>query len=103
MHAHDGDASYRIIPGDADLARLTITHDYYDHAAADRDLNCVFPLERLAELVHEGVVGALAPRHVGMMGHILGRERLRLVTQTAPAIVELLRADDVDVVLATPG
>lgn len=103
MHARDGDASYRIIPGDVALARLTITHDYYDHHAADRDLNCVFPLERLREFVDEGMIGGLGPRHVGMMGHIMGSERRRLVADTAPAIAELLRDDGVDLVLGTPG
>lgn len=99
----NGDASYRVIAGDAALDELTITHDYYDHAAADRDLNCVFPLERLRELVAGGGVGQVAPRHVGMMGHILGGQRVRLVRDTAPGVAQLFADDAVDLVLATPG
>lgn len=99
----EGDASYRIIPGDVDAAALTITHDYYDHAAADRDVNCVLPIERLRELVGSGEVGDVAPRHVGMMGHLLGRQRDRLVRDTAEEIAEIFVQDAVDVVLATPG
>ena len=34
-----GDPSYRAIPADTPYARLTITHDYYDHRDAERDLN----------------------------------------------------------------
>jgi hypothetical protein len=34
---------------------LTITHDYYDHEDADRDINVVFSIERLKELESEGV------------------------------------------------
>jgi D-proline reductase (dithiol) PrdB len=54
----DGDAGFRVIPGDARSHDLTITHDYYDHRAADRDVNCVFPLDRLRELAAAGRVGA---------------------------------------------
>lgn len=103
MDNPDGDAGYRLIAGDVPLERLRITHDYYDHHAADRDLNCVFPLERLRELASAGVIGAVAPHHVGMMGHILGLERERLVHQTAAAVARLFVADAVDLVLATPG
>src|SRR5256886_14807955 len=56
-----GDASFREIPGDVAASQLMITHDYYDHAAADRDVNTVFPLERLRELAPLGV--RVAPRH----------------------------------------
>jgi D-proline reductase (dithiol) PrdB len=99
----EGDASFRVIPGDAAARDLTITHDYYDHRAADRDLNCVFPLERLHELARAGCIGRVAPRHIGTMGHILGDEERRLVGETAPAIARLLAADGVHYVLATPG
>ncbi len=99
----EGDASFRVIPGDSSLSDLIVTHDYYDHRATDRDLNCVFPLERLRELARARWIGSVAQRHLGTMGHILGSQERRLVTETAPAIAELLVADRVDYVLATPG
>ena len=99
----EGDATFRVIPGESALPDLTITHDYYDHRAADHDLNCVFPLERLRQLAQAGRIGSVAPRHIGTMGHILGSEERRLVTETAPAIVQLLRDDSVDYVVAAPG
>ena len=38
-------------------------HDsYYDHGDADRDLNCIFPVDRLADLAEAGEIGAVAPR-----------------------------------------
>jgi D-proline reductase (dithiol) PrdB len=103
MENPGGDASFRVIPGAAALGALTITHDYYDHWAADRDVNCVFPLERLRELAAAGGIGRVAPRHIGTMGHILGPEERRLVTETAPAIAQLLVDDGVDYALAAPG
>jgi hypothetical protein len=103
MDDAEGDASYRVIPGDVDVAALTITHDYYDHGAADRDVNCTFPVERLRELARAGEVGAVAPRHVGMMGHLFGAQRARLVRDTATEIAGIFQQDAVDLVLATPG
>jgi D-proline reductase (dithiol) PrdB len=103
MRNPDGDASFRVIPADTHFHNLTITHDYYDHRAADRDVNCVFPLERLHELAAARKIGRVAPRHIGTMGHILGTEERRLVTETAPAIARLLTDDDVDYVVAAPG
>jgi D-proline reductase (dithiol) PrdB len=103
MKNPDGDASFRVIPGDIVLRDLTITHDYYDHRAADCDLNCVFPLERLRELAAAGLIGRGAPCHIGTMGHILDTEERRLVTETAPAIARVLVEDGVDCVLAAPG
>jgi D-proline reductase (dithiol) PrdB len=103
MQDPEGDASFRVIPGDTMPRDLTITHDYYDHRAADRDVNCVLPLERLRELAAAGKVGGVAPRHIGTMGHILGAQERRLVRETAPAIARLLVEDGVDYVLAAPG
>jgi D-proline reductase (dithiol) PrdB len=103
MENPEGDASFRVIPGDTALPDLTITHDYYDHRAPDRDVNCVFPLERLRELAAAGRIGRVAPRHIGTMGHILGTEARRLVSATSPAIAKLLVEDGVDYVLAAPG
>lgn len=103
MNNPEGDASLRVIPGDTGLDDLTITHDYYDHRAADRDVNCVFPLERLRELAAAGMIGRVAPRHIGTMGHIFGAEERRLVTEVAPAIARLLVDDGVNYVVAAPG
>jgi D-proline reductase (dithiol) PrdB len=101
MENPQGDASFREIPGDAAASDLMITHDYYDHRAADRDVNTVFPLERLRELAPLGV--SVAPRHVGFMGHILGAERERLMRETAPDVARRLASDGATHVLFTPG
>ncbi len=103
METQEGDVSFRVIGGSAALADLTVTHDYYDHTAADRDMNVVFPLERLRELAAAGWIGKAAPRHVGAMGHVLGSEERRLVADTAPAIARMLKEDAVDYVVLSPG
>ena len=37
-----------------DVTELAVSHDYYDHVDAERDVNCVFPIERFRELEAEG-------------------------------------------------
>lgn len=103
MDDPEGDASFREIPADVDLARLMITHKYYDHRDADRDLNVIFPLAHLRDLVANGVLGELAPRHFAFMGHIEGRHLTRLIRKTAPEVAARLRADGVDCALLTPA
>jgi D-proline reductase (dithiol) PrdB len=103
MQDPDGDPSYRVIPADAPREELTITHRYYDHSAADRDLNVVLPIDRLRELRDEGRVGAIGPRIYGFMGHIDGRHVRTLVDRTAPEVAERLVADGVDAVVLTPA
>jgi D-proline reductase (dithiol) PrdB len=103
MEDPDGDASVREIPSDADPGLLTITHKYYDHSAADRDLNVVLPLDRLRELVADGRVGGIAPRMYSFMGHIDGRHLATLIEETAPALARRLRGDGADAVVLTPA
>jgi D-proline reductase (dithiol) PrdB len=103
MHDHDGDPSYRELDLSLPLDSLMITHDYYDHSDADRDLNVVFPAERLRELAAAGEIGGLAPRAYGFMGHITGPHLETLKRRTAPEVAARLRKARVDAVLLAPG
>jgi D-proline reductase (dithiol) PrdB len=82
---------------------LMITHDYYDHSDADMDMNIVFPQERLKEFELEGIVGRVSDTHYSFMGHIDGRHIDTLVNIQAPEVAKRLKADNVDIVLLTPG
>lgn len=103
MADKDGDASFREIPGHAHPAQILITHNYYNHNDADRDLNVVFPLAHLRDLVERRVLGQVAARHFGFMGHIEGPHVDRLIRETAPAVAAKLRADGVDFAFLTPA
>jgi len=98
-----GDPAFRVIDATRPVSDLTITHDYYDHADADRDINVVFPVDRLRELSQDGVIGGLARHHYGFMGHIEGPHIRRLLSETAPEAARRLKAEGVDVALLTPG
>ena len=78
-------------------------HDrYFDHADADRDLNCIFPIDRLHELAAAGEVGAVAKRHwSGFMGRTYNRGKVR--DESGPAFAQGLMADHVDLLVAIPA
>lgn len=62
----ESDATYRAILRTAISDDLCITHERYDRRDAARDLNLVFPLERLLELEAEGIVGHVADIHYSL-------------------------------------
>ncbi len=93
-----GDCSYREIPSDAET--LTWTHAYH-RPDEGWDLDAVFPLWALRDLVAAGEVGALNDRHFSFMGAIHHTGPLR--ERTAPEVAEKLAGDGVDAVLLTPS
>ena len=103
MDDPDGDPSFRAIPTDVQDGDLTITHKYYDHSSADRDINVVLPLDRLRELVAEKRIGGIGPFAYGLMGHIDGPHLRTLMENTAPAVARRLKTDRADAVLLTPA
>ncbi len=96
-----GDTSFREIPGNTRAQDLAVDHVHYDTTDANADPNCVFPIDRLRELVEMGIVGAIAPTHFGFMGFIPDGRLLR--DTTAPVVAERLLAEGTDVVVLTPG
>lgn len=97
-----GDASFRAIPADTPRAQLTITHDYYDHADALRDLNILFPLDLFRELAGDGRIGGLATCY-SFMGHVEPPHLATLTDRTAPQVAGLLKREAVDAALLTPA
>jgi D-proline reductase (dithiol) PrdB len=96
------DPSYRVIPSDAAAGELLQSHSSlaFDKTAFIRDINVVFPIDRLAELVAEGRLGRVGPRHYSLMGALPDLSAVR--DETAPALAGRLADDGVDVVLLTP-
>jgi len=103
MSDPDGDPSFREISSETPAAGLMITHDYYDHKDAERDINIVFPVALLQELASEKVIGAVARVHYSFMGHIKGPHIRTLMEVTAPEVAERLAGQGIDCVLLTPG
>jgi D-proline reductase (dithiol) PrdB len=96
----EGDNSYRRIGGALQASALTFDDAHYDHACVDRDLNCVFPVDRLAALVREGRIAGLTEAHFS-----LGfSQSLRDLRQTTiPVVANAVSAVRPDAVLLTGG
>ena len=103
MEDPDGDATFRAFPAAVDKSDLTITHKYYDHSAADRDINVVLPIDRLRELQEEGFIGRIAPTLYSFMGHIDGPHLQTLMEETAPEVAERLLREGAEAVVLTPA
>jgi D-proline reductase (dithiol) PrdB len=103
MEDPDGDPTFRAIPVDAPRTDLTITHKYYDHSAADRDINVVLPLDRMHEFVAEKRIGGIAPFVYGFMGHIHGGHLTTLLDASAPQVARRLKRDGAEAVVLTPA
>jgi len=103
MDDTDGDATFREIDVSRPLSDLRITHDYYDHSDAEKDVNIVFPIERLWEMEKQGGLGKVTEVHYSFMGHIDGPHVATLMERTAPEVAKKLKSDGVDIVLLTPA
>jgi D-proline reductase (dithiol) PrdB len=68
-------------------------------AAPANELESFLPLARMIELVAADRLGSLSPRFYGVPFDYSQR---RTVEQDAPAVLEFLRADDVDVAMLVP-
>ncbi len=96
-----GDWSVRQITLDCDPSELAIAHAHYDHSEADEDINCVFPLARLAELEMEGIIGECAQVHYAMMGYV--PEIKQIVQSAQREIIPGLKKQEVDTVIISGG
>jgi D-proline reductase (dithiol) PrdB len=108
VHTHDqppfhfkDDTSIRIVPSDVDVALLRVAHFGYPTADAESDPNCVFPIERLRELVADGTIGSLAAESVTFMGGIYSQRRV--MEDLVPAVVDKVKQQNVDLCYLVPA
>jgi len=80
---------------------LMVTHGGYDNGDVNRDINCMFPYQRLIELEKEGFIKEFADVNVGFMGG--GGIQEVFQTTTGPNVTKILKEQDVDIVLLTAG
>ncbi|MEE9325447.1 MAG: glycine/sarcosine/betaine reductase selenoprotein B family protein [Dehalococcoidia bacterium] len=97
----EGDYTYRIIPGDVDSAQLMVTHGHYDQSDADKDIDCVFPIDRVRELAQEGFIEGLGDKHIGAMGTAPNLKQF--YEELTPAVSREILHSQADIVLLTAG
>lgn len=96
-----GDFTWRKIPDDAPSSELMVTHGGYDNSDVNKDINCMFPIDRLHELRDSGFIKATAPTHAGFMGG--GGNIEKFTNETGPEIAQMLKDEDVDAAILTAG
>lgn len=95
-----GAGDYRVIPDDADMDDLMMSHvsTNFDRTGFFQDVNTSFPVDRLHELVEDGVIGSAASRHYSFMG----ATPPTAMEPVARDLAGLLKQDQVDAVLLVP-
>lgn len=95
-----GSAEARMLPDALDPASLVMSHVSinFDRSGFQRDVNVVFPVERLRALAAAGTIGAVAPTHVSVMGST----DPRAMNATVDQIAGQARQDRTDAVLLVP-
>ncbi len=96
-----GDPTFRVIPMGTKAEDIKVYHLHINPEYAEKDLNCLLPLDRLAELEERGEIGSVAPSHYSYMGYTTQPEQL--LEESAPAIIRNLRDEFVDVVVLVPA
>ncbi len=96
------DPGFRILPSSTPAAEIVQSHSSigFDRTAMARDLDVVYPLDRLAELRDRGVVGEIAPRFLSFMG--AQPDPAATLADSAEQAAGVLLDDGVDVVVLTP-
>ncbi|QBD76075.1 hypothetical protein EPA93_08670 [Ktedonosporobacter rubrisoli] len=95
----DSDTSFRFVPRTARLDELCISHENYDRRDAQKDLNLIFPLERLLELEEAGVIGRVAEMNFSM-GFTKNPQKVR---EPGRKIAAQLVRQHVDLALLVPA
>ena len=95
-----GEADYRLISVDTPANDLVMSHisTNFDRTGFQLDLNLVFPLDRLSELVKQGFINSLADYHYSFMGATDPRQ----MENAARNLSKIMIKDGVDSVLLVP-
>jgi len=96
----EGDNSFRRIDASLSASELAVDDTHYDHGCIDKDVNCVFPIDRLRSLAREGRIGGLSETHFSMAFSQALRE---LRETTVPQLARAVAAARPDAVLLTGG
>jgi D-proline reductase (dithiol) PrdB len=94
------DLSYRLVPSDPGAGAIIIDHHSGIGTVPKQDPEIIFPRTALALLAKKGVVGALAPFHISVMGGV--RRQKEIENELAPAIAREWTKASVDLALLVP-
>ncbi len=95
-----GAGDYRIIASDTPSSDIVMSHvsTNYDRTGYQQDINVVFPLQRLKELVESGEIGSVAQYHYSFMG----ATDPTAMEKRARELANIMISEGVDAVLLVP-
>jgi D-proline reductase (dithiol) PrdB len=95
-----GSAECRLLPASTPPNEILISHVSinFDRTGFQRDLNVVYPIDRLREMAAEGVIGGVAEIHFTVMGSTDPSG----MTEAADQIARQLGQERIDAVLLSP-
>lgn len=96
-----GDRTWRKVPSNVQPDELMITHGGYDHTDVNRDINSMWPYQRLQELVKEGYIKDFCEYNAGFMGG--GGDIETFKNEIGPQVAEMFKEQGADLVIMTAG
>lgn len=96
-----GDYTFRSVPSDSKPEDLEIHQLKYPTVGAKRDLNVIFPIERLQELAAGKIIGGLTKNFYSFIGYNMNPEMLE--KKLAENIADAVEAEKPDVLLLSPA
>ena len=85
-----GDFTWRKVTDEMPSDELMVSHGGYDNGDVNKDINCMFPIDRIHELAKEGFIGG-------------GGNQEKFKGETGPAIARMFKEEGVDGVILTAG
>ena len=96
----DSDYHFETLPRDARDLKLGHHSVNFDRGGFAADINVVYPIDRLNQLAHDGIIGGVARHHYSFAGNQSdGVTEIRL--DSGPQCAQEMLNEQVDVVLLT--
>jgi D-proline reductase (dithiol) PrdB len=96
------DGSFTVLPNAARDVQLSHFSPNFDRVGFAADINVVYPVDRLDEMVGRGEIGSSAESNISFMGAQFDATFSTILLDTGPAAAKVLLDQEVDVVLMTP-
>ena len=96
-----GDPTYREIPKGTTGSDIDVSHLHINTRYIYDDINVMLPIDRMEELVREGVIGELAPTAYSFYG--FQWDGLNFIDVGIAPMTEKMKSESVDAALLTPA
>jgi len=96
-----GDRSFRKIPRETTEKDIDVNHLHINTTYIQKDINVILPLQRMAELEKEGMIGRLAPHAYSFYGFQWQNDNF--LNEAIEPISKNMKQEGVEAVILTPA